>query len=121
MKAEIEKYITSYDKQVMDRIAQEKAGEEDDEGWVTVTSGKKRGQFAPTRKESTIGKVQQKEQQRTKKKQLLNFYTFQIRETKKQSEYNCITGFFVAFFFLNRISFDLCIPPFRFSRVTKKV
>jgi len=85
MKAEIEEYITSYDKQVTDRIAQEKAGEKNNEGWVTVTSGKKRGQFAPTRKESTIGKVQQKEQQRTKKKQLLNFYTFQIRETKKQN------------------------------------
>ncbi|KAL6255128.1 hypothetical protein P5V15_013458 [Pogonomyrmex californicus] len=85
LKKEIEEYVASYDKQVKDRIAQEKAAKEDDEGWVTVTSGKKRGQFAPSRKESTIGKVQQKEEQRKKKKQLLNFYTFQIRETKKQN------------------------------------
>ncbi|XP_071556188.1 ribosomal RNA-processing protein 7 homolog A [Temnothorax nylanderi] len=85
MKTDIEEYVTLYDKQVQNRIAREKAAEEKDEGWVTVTSGKKRGQFAPTRKESTISKVQQKEEQRKKKKQLLNFYTFQIRETKKQN------------------------------------
>lgn len=72
-----------YDKQINDR---EEITEEDD-GWVTVASGKKRGQFAPSRKESTIGKVQQKEEQRKKKKELLNFYTFQIRESKKQSKY----------------------------------
>jgi len=88
MKKDIEECIASYDKQIQDHIAQEKAAEEDNNGWVTITGGKKRGQFAPSRKESTIGKVQQKEEQRKKKKQLLNFYTFQIRETKKQSKYN---------------------------------
>lgn len=86
LKVEIEEYIAAYDKKVEDHIAAEKAAEEDNDGWMTVTSGKKRGQFAPTRKESTINKVQQKEDQRKKKKQLLNFYTFQIRETKKQSK-----------------------------------
>ncbi|KAL0108979.1 hypothetical protein PUN28_014225 [Cardiocondyla obscurior] len=85
MKTDIEEYIGAYDKEVKDRIAQETAAEEDNEGWVTVTSGKKRGQFAPSRKESTINKVQQKEEQRKKKRQLLNFYTFQIREAKKQN------------------------------------
>ncbi|XP_011166451.2 ribosomal RNA-processing protein 7 homolog A [Solenopsis invicta] len=85
MKKDIEKCIASYEKQVNSRVAKEKAVKENDEGWVTVTGGKKRGQFAPTRKESTINKVQQKEEQRKKKKELLNFYTFQIRETKKQS------------------------------------
>lgn len=91
MKTDIEKYLASYDKQVSDRLAQEKAAKEDDEGWVTVTGGKKRGQFALARKESTIGKVQQKEEQRKKKKQLLNFYTFQIREAKMQSKYNRVS------------------------------
>lgn len=86
MKKDIEEYIASYDEQIKSRIAQEKAAEDNDEGWVTVTGSKKRGQFAPSRKESTIGKVQQKEEQRKKKKQLLNFYTFQIRETKKQGK-----------------------------------
>lgn len=83
-KKEIENYITSYDKQVEERLAREKADEKDDGGWMTISGKKKRGKFAPSRKESTIDKVQQKEDQRKKKKQLLNFYTFQIRETKKQ-------------------------------------
>ncbi|XP_070152857.1 ribosomal RNA-processing protein 7 homolog A [Polyergus mexicanus] len=84
-KKEIEEYLTLYDKQIEDRIAKEQIAEEDDDGWVTIAGGKKRGQFAPSRKESTIGKVQQKEEQRKKKKQLVNFYTFQIREAKKQN------------------------------------
>ncbi|XP_072764535.1 ribosomal RNA-processing protein 7 homolog A [Anoplolepis gracilipes] len=83
-KKEVVEYLTLYDKQIEDR-AKEQIAEEDDDGWVTVAGGKKRGQFAPSRKESTIGKVKQKEEQRKKKKQLLNFYTFQIRETKKQN------------------------------------
>lgn len=88
-KMEIEEYMTLYDKNINNRIAKEKAAEENDDGWTTVTGRKKRGQFAPTRKESTIGKVLQKEEQRKKKKQLLNFYTFQIREAKKQSKCTC--------------------------------
>lgn len=87
-KNEIEKYILMYDKEINDHTEKEKDMEEDEDGWVTVTGGKKRGKFAPSRKESTINKVQQKEEQRKKKKQLLNFYSFQIREEKKQSKYN---------------------------------
>ncbi|XP_014489124.1 PREDICTED: ribosomal RNA-processing protein 7 homolog A [Dinoponera quadriceps] len=82
-KREIEEYMKSYDKDVNDRIA--KTAEEDDDGWTTVTGRKKRGQFAPTRKESTMSKTLQKEEQRKRKKRLLNFYTFQIREAKKQN------------------------------------
>lgn len=88
LKREIENYMNEYDKKIAERIAREKAAEEEAEagdGWVTVTGRKKRGQFAPSRKESTISKVQTKEEQRNKKKQLLNFYTFQIREAKKQN------------------------------------
>lgn len=81
-KKQVEEYLTLYDKEIKNRI--EQIAEEDDDGWVTIAGGKKRGQFAPSRKESTIGKVQEKEEQRKKKKQLLNFYTFQIRESKKQ-------------------------------------
>lgn len=98
LKQEIDEYMSVYDKQVENHIAKEKAAEEEDEeGWITVTGGKKRGQFAPSRKESTIGKVQQKEEQRKKKKQLLNFYTFQVRESKKQSKYKLqFTTFFLC-------------------------
>ena len=80
--------MTEYDRKVEERLEQEKAAEEavDNEGWTTVTGRKKRGQFALARKESTIQKVQFKEEEKKQKKQLLNFYTFQIREAKKQSE-----------------------------------
>ncbi|EFN76892.1 Gastric cancer antigen Zg14-like protein [Harpegnathos saltator] len=81
---EIEEYMALYDKSINDRVAREKDAEDDD-GWTTVTGRKKRGQFAPSRKESTIGKLLQKEKQSKKKKQLVNFYTFQIREAKKQN------------------------------------
>lgn len=85
IKKEIEKYMAMYDKQIADRIAKEKAAKDmEEDGWVTVTSRKKRGQFAPSRKESTINKIQHKEEERSQKKRLLNFYTFQIRESKKQ-------------------------------------
>ncbi|OAD55783.1 Ribosomal RNA-processing protein 7 like protein A, partial [Eufriesea mexicana] len=88
MKIEIEAYMQDYDKRIAEKIAKEKAMEEEakgNDGWVTVTGRKKRGQFALSRKESTINKVQHKEEQKNKKKQLLNFYTFQIRESKKQN------------------------------------
>ncbi|XP_011301166.1 ribosomal RNA-processing protein 7 homolog A [Fopius arisanus] len=83
LKEEIAKYMSNYDKRIEKRLAAENT-QEDADGWVTVSSKKKRGQFAPSRKESTIDKVQQKEQMKSKKKELLNFYTFQIRESKKQ-------------------------------------
>lgn len=87
----IEEYMNNYDRRVAYKLAQEKAMEEqeaeDAEGWVTVSGRKKRGEFALPRKESAIDKVHHKEEQKNKKKQLLNFYTFQIRESKKQSEF----------------------------------
>ncbi|KOC63729.1 Ribosomal RNA-processing protein 7 like protein A, partial [Habropoda laboriosa] len=87
LKQNIEEYMENYEKQVADKKAKEKAIEEakENDGWVTVTGRKKRGQFALSRKESTINKVQHKEEQKNKKKQLLNFYTFQIRESKKKN------------------------------------
>ncbi|XP_029041421.2 ribosomal RNA-processing protein 7 homolog A [Osmia bicornis bicornis] len=88
LKKEIEDYMLDYDKKMAEKKANEKAMEEeaeDNDGWVTVSARKKRGEYALSRKESTINKVQHKEEQRNKKKQLLNFYTFQIRESKKQN------------------------------------
>ncbi|KAK9304129.1 hypothetical protein QLX08_004400 [Tetragonisca angustula] len=88
LKKKIEVYMQNYDKKIAEKIAKEKAMEEEEaenDGWVTITGRKKRGQFALSRKESTINKVQRKEEQKNKKKQLLNFYTFQIRESKKQN------------------------------------
>ena len=87
MKEEIESYMQNYDKRIVNKIANEKAMEEAEEndGWVTVSGRKKRGQFALSRKESTVNKVHAKEEQKDKKKELRNFYTFQIRESKKQN------------------------------------
>lgn len=93
LKKKIEVYMQNYDQKIVEKIAKEKAMEEEEaenDGWVTVTGRKKRGQFALSRKESTINKVQRKEEQKNKKKQLLNFYTFQIRESKKQSKFYII-------------------------------
>ncbi|XP_031843515.1 ribosomal RNA-processing protein 7 homolog A [Nomia melanderi] len=88
MKREIENYMNNYDERIANKLANEKAiteGNQDNDGWITVTGEKKRGQFALARKESAINKLQHKEQQKDKKKQLINFYTFQIRESKKQN------------------------------------
>lgn len=85
LKKDIEDYMNNYDQTVAMRIAKEKAAAESRDGWVTVTGKKKRGQFALARKESTINKLQNVDEQKKKKKQLLNFYTFQIREAKKQN------------------------------------
>ncbi|XP_066582817.1 ribosomal RNA-processing protein 7 homolog A [Prorops nasuta] len=85
LQKKVEDYMQSYDENLIKCLAKEKAAEEEDEdGWVTISGKKKRGQFAPTRKESTIIRMQQKSEERKYKKQLLNFYSFQIREAKKQ-------------------------------------
>ncbi|KAI4500867.1 hypothetical protein M0802_004078 [Mischocyttarus mexicanus] len=85
MKREISKYMFMYDQQIAERIAKQKAAEEvEDDGWTTVTSRKKRGKFATVRKESTINKIKSNVELKNRKKQLLNFYTFQIRESKKE-------------------------------------
>ncbi|KAJ8687755.1 hypothetical protein QAD02_023549 [Eretmocerus hayati] len=87
LKKTIEDYMHGYDQRETKRLEDENAAAEtvDDEGWTTITGKKKRGQFALARKESTIQKVQLKEEGKKHKKQLLNFYTFQIREAKKQN------------------------------------
>ncbi|CAL7939415.1 unnamed protein product [Xylocopa violacea] len=86
LKEQIEIYMQNYDRKILEKIRREKAMRENaEDGWVTVTGRKKRGQYALSRKETVINKVQQKEEQKNKKKQLLNFYTFQIRESKKQN------------------------------------
>ncbi|XP_011499144.1 PREDICTED: ribosomal RNA-processing protein 7 homolog A [Ceratosolen solmsi marchali] len=83
----IDNYMNEYDKKVEKDLRDEKMIQEtvDNDGWTTITGKKKRGQYAPARKESTIQKVQYKEEEKKHKKQLLNFYTFQIREAKKQN------------------------------------
>lgn len=80
--------MENYDAKVTERLIKEKEDEEGDaDGWVKVTGRKKRGEFALARKESTINKLQEKLSTGNQKKQLKNFYPFQIREAKRQSNY----------------------------------
>lgn len=81
VKESIEKYMAAYDKRV---TAEENEEEVDEDGFIKVSSKKKRGQFAPQRKESTI---EEKKKKLQKEKKLVNFYQFQIREAKKQRKY----------------------------------
>lgn len=112
--------MLDYDKKMAEKKANEKAMEEeaeDNDGWVTVSARKKRGEYALSRKESTINKVQHKEEQKNKKKQLLNFYTFQIRESKKQSKF-----YFMVFSLHRNQSFKVYyIFVCRSGRVKEKV
>lgn len=78
---EIDEYMAKYDKIVEEEESRLKeAAEPDEEGWITVTKKARKPAFA--RKESVHKKIMKKEKIKSKKKQLLNFYRFQIRESK---------------------------------------
>lgn len=77
MQTEIDEYMKHYDK--VKRAGAQQEDEADDEGWTTV--GKKGFQ----QKESVISKLEQKIQNQKKKaKNLTSFYSFEMRESKKQ-------------------------------------
>lgn len=79
MQREIDEYMASYDRQA----ANEKSAQEtepDDEGWTTVT---KSNANTFVQREATVTKLENKMSKDRKHKELKNFYTFQIRESKK--------------------------------------
>ncbi|XP_075979173.1 ribosomal RNA-processing protein 7 homolog A [Anticarsia gemmatalis] len=81
LKESIETFMKKYDEESAKQEKKEKAlEEEDDEGWVTVTKKGKVQSFA--RSEKVENKIMQKEEKNKKRKELKNFYTFQIRESK---------------------------------------
>ncbi|KAG8222896.1 hypothetical protein J437_LFUL003541 [Ladona fulva] len=80
LQAEIDKYMTEYDAEQEKIKMKEKEGEADEEGWITVTRRGRKPGFS--RKESVHKKVMGRERQKRSRKELLNFYTFQIRESK---------------------------------------
>jgi ribosomal RNA-processing protein 7 len=71
---------------------------EDEEGWVKVTRGNK-GTKARPHSEAANQKSLQKEIRKKKRKELLNFYTWQHRNTQKERESccraECIVGIMV--------------------------
>ncbi|CAG9794105.1 unnamed protein product [Diatraea saccharalis] len=77
----IETFMKKYDEENAKAEKKEKAlGEEDDDGWVTVTKKGRIQSFA--RSENVENKIMAKEEKNKKRKELQNFYTFQIRESK---------------------------------------
>lgn len=81
LKERIETFMKEYDKKTAIEEKKEKALEqEDSEGWVTVTKRGKVQSFART--EKVENKIMAKEDRNKKRKELKNFYTFQIRESK---------------------------------------
>lgn len=81
MQKEIDEYMKHYDK-IKEAEKTQEEGENDD-GWVTV--GKKGHNAGFKQKESVINRLEQKIQNQKKKaKSLTSFYTFEMRESKKQ-------------------------------------
>lgn len=81
LQKEINQFMLEYDKQTEEQKKQEQmAGEEDEDGWITVTKhGRNPGL---SRKEIVEQKIKAKIEKNKKKKELRNFYTFQIRDSK---------------------------------------
>ncbi|KAF6213174.1 hypothetical protein GE061_010890 [Apolygus lucorum] len=80
LKKEVDEYMAQYDnskEEIQVKEKQKQEEEEAEDGWVTV--GRKTG---IPRKESVHKKIIKKQDSRTKKTQLMNFYRFQIRESK---------------------------------------
>uniref|UniRef100_A0A182VZG1 RRM domain-containing protein n=1 Tax=Anopheles minimus TaxID=112268 RepID=A0A182VZG1_9DIPT len=80
LQQEIDEYMESYDKKIEEQKAKESNNAADADGWVTV-SKKNSGVFS--QKEVVVKKLEKKLDNDRTTKELKNFYTFQIRESKK--------------------------------------
>ena len=69
----------------VEQEAKESEGAADDDGWVTVT--KKSSKPVVARTERAQKRLQAKEKKKREEKELLNFYTFQTRESKRERKY----------------------------------
>ncbi|XP_034236081.1 ribosomal RNA-processing protein 7 homolog A [Thrips palmi] len=84
MKEDVDSYMAAYDKKVQKEIEKEKAeGEEDEDGWITVSKRGRNPGFART--ENKTKKILANEDKKRSKKELLNIYSFQIREAKMKN------------------------------------
>ncbi|NXP64923.1 RRP7A protein, partial [Chloropsis cyanopogon] len=84
LKAEVDAYMQDYDKKMAEEEAKaaKEEGVPDEEGWVKVTrKGRKPGL---PRTEAANLRVLEKEKQKRARKELLNFYAWQHRETKRE-------------------------------------
>lgn len=81
--AYIDQYMAAYDEREREAAAAAKNSEADADGWVTV--GKQGRNSGFEQKDTVIGKLEEKIEKGKKKKELSNFYTFQIRESKMKN------------------------------------
>ncbi|NXN10144.1 RRP7A protein, partial [Indicator maculatus] len=84
LKAEVDAYMQAYDKKIAEEEAKaaQEEGVPDEEGWVKVTrKGRKPGL---PRTEAASLRVLEKEKRKRARKELLNFYAWQHRETKRE-------------------------------------
>lgn len=79
----IDEYIAAYDERDREAAAYSKNSEADADGWVTVGKQGKNSGFE--QKDTVIAKLEDKIERCKKKKELSNFYTFQIRESKMKN------------------------------------
>lgn len=79
----IDEYMAAYDEREREAAEAAKNSEADADGWITVGKQGKNAGFE--QKDTVIGKLEQKMERGKKKKELTNFYTFQIRESKMKN------------------------------------
>lgn len=82
LEAEVNKYMEVFEVDESKEKEEEKRVETDEDGWTIVKKSGKNAGFQ--QKESTISKIEDKIASRKSKKELANFYTFQIRESKQR-------------------------------------
>ncbi|NWX13820.1 RRP7A protein, partial [Aegotheles bennettii] len=84
LKAEVDTYMQDYDKKIAEEEAKaaKEEGVPDEEGWVKVTrKGRKPGL---PRTEAANLRVLEREKRKRARKELLNFYAWQHRESKRE-------------------------------------
>ncbi|NXL91035.1 RRP7A protein, partial [Alectura lathami] len=84
LKAEVDAFMQDYDKKIAEEEAKaaKEEGVPDEEGWVKVTrKGRKPGL---PRTEAASLRVLEREKRKKARKELLNFYAWQHRETKRE-------------------------------------
>ncbi|XP_038065255.1 ribosomal RNA-processing protein 7 homolog A-like [Patiria miniata] len=84
LQKEIDEFMQEHDTSVQEEEekAKEQEGVPDEEGWITVT--RKSAKPAVARTEKNQRRLRAKERKKREKTELLNFYTFQMRESKRE-------------------------------------
>ncbi|XP_006866915.1 PREDICTED: ribosomal RNA-processing protein 7 homolog A [Chrysochloris asiatica] len=84
LRAEVDTFMEAYDKKIAEEVAkaEEEEGVPDEEGWVKVTRRGRRPVLPRT--EAASLRVLEKEKRKRARKELLNFYAWQHRETKME-------------------------------------